>query len=418
MGSFDSHLRCTIGGSGAAGAAFQLRDYAWAETAIIKEGLGRIGKTVSVTGRGWVETASASTFAAAVIAASVGLQVSGQDVVIYGLGGNKEAELLAAWCQDGGPHCSFKILEQGGGSALVKEFEFSIEGKVGGEDGSNPDANPGTDSYKEEITRNPSGLYQVTRSGEVYGPGVSAWLLANRLPAFESAYPDGSWTRTIKWDKNATDTKTAYTFSASQFSGSRPSAAMRGGAIAQTMMRTDAQRMEKSLSYDLTCAVGTDLQGVVDACRGQAAGLGTISSESIETQSMPEPHVRCRFTVLASGSGDDLLEFQQTIRIRQGGETYKAFGIPGRNPIVYTEEKKAWGYEMSGSATGLNRFPKPPDPDTILFESPPEISYDQVNEREKRTSWRYVRIEPNQWTIGAVELAALGRPSGAGVTFF
>jgi hypothetical protein len=91
----------------------------------------------------------------------------------------------------------------GGGSALRKQVRFKITAKTGRTPaGAATPAN----SYKVKVTTRPDQLRGISVSGELTGPGVTAYFNNVVLVFFVARYPTTRWVPTIDFDSNARTT--------------------------------------------------------------------------------------------------------------------------------------------------------------------------------------------------------------------
>lgn len=402
MAEFDALFRCTLGGTG-----FQLRDYGYKEEPIVEDKKGQTGVTITVTGEGYVEEADAATFAAALGATASAFRVHGQTFTLYGLYDSVEVTVLAGQCVDGGPYVTFEILPQGSGSRLVKEFKFVLTAKKAILDG---DGKP-TNAYKIKVVTGPDGLRKVTVSGELKGPGCSAFFETGVLPKFNASYDVVNWVPTISLEVNQTDDDTTYTLEYRELFESLPDpgpgTAVDGTATDSTE-RDEQMRKVRIITFDML-VVG-DPMAVRDFMRGLLGA--TPFKERFEVTRYDQQRVRGEFQLLTGDGGSDLLNWERSIEaVEQQTDTFTAFAVPGTTPIFVKTPFAGFTYIDSGSAIGAGRSPKPPAPLYNTFGAPHDFTYTDLNSVEKRTSWKYTYLLESPVESPKTFAASLVRPA-------
>lgn len=407
MAEFDSLLDCTLGTT-----SFQLVDYAYKEEAVVEEGKGKTGAKITISGEGYVSAASAAAFAAALLATQAGFRSSGQNFYITGLGGNYEVILLAAQCVDGGPHCSFEMLPQGDGAALVKPFRFTLTATTtGNSDPSNTDP---TNSYKTTITTRPDGLREVGISGELVGPGCSDFYEDTVLPFFEGLYPVAAWVPLLSFERNQSDDRATYNLRFTELQEAFPvvgaTASIVDGEVTSGDERDEQMRLVRSVSFDFL--ITGDPIKVRDLMR--AALLTTPIRERFEVSRHKETRIRGEFTLLldVTGKADGLLNWEQELEVERGERApLKAETDEVNDPMIYQDQKVETVIVQRGSATGLGKFVKEAP---ILFpddmSANPRITYRAANGFEFVTTWEYRYIFSSVPSIDAAVLKGLARP--------
>lgn len=407
MAEFDSLLDCTLGTT-----SFQLSDYSYKEEAVVEEGKGKTGAKITITGDGYVSEASAAAFSAALLATQAGFRSSGQNFYITGLGGNYEVIVLAAQCVDGGPHCSFEMLAQGDGVALVKPFRFTLTATTtGSSDPSNTDP---TNSYKTTISTRPDGLREVSINGELVGKGCSDFYEDTVLPFFEGLYPVAAWVPVLSFERNQQDDRATYTLRFVELAASFaivPGATIVDGEVTSGDERDEQMRLVRNVSYDLL--VDGDPIKVRDQIRGLLPA--TPIREQFEVTAHKEIRVRGTFVVLltATRAAEGLLNWEQELEVERG-ERFKVEveESPVLDPLLYQAQKVATVIMQRGSATGLGKFIKE---GAILFpedlQERPRITYKVVNDFERLTTWEYKYVFASPPTLDGAVLAKLARPA-------
>ena len=248
MPDYSNIASCSIGGS-----SFQLSDWGLSSEPVRNEDGLVMGRRLVITGEGWVEGTNAADFAAKVLAATAAFSVQGVNVIIKGLGGNVEAELLAARCVDFGPVVSVTVLPQGGGTALRKTFQFVAEGETA------PAADEGSTgsvrrTQRKSITERPDGLLRVRMTGELIGP--DAGLNYDTLLAETRAdYPWPRWTVSEDThEQNASGDKVSYAVVAEQLSDDLVEVADTravDGSYSESVEQDEHNRIMRVYTWDL-----------------------------------------------------------------------------------------------------------------------------------------------------------------------
>lgn len=149
--------------------------------------------------------------------------------------------------------------------------------------------------------------------------------------------------------------------------------------------------MVATYDFDLTLA-GGDPQAV--AARLRSSLDGKVTRESVAYSSVRHRRLRCSFQTLRAADDGDLLNFQQSLAITSADDAYQEYAYPGADPVVVALPKVHARVVQSGTAVGLGRFPKPPDPVLDYHEQQrPSVRYTHVSQYEAATEWNYQMID-------------------------
>jgi len=275
MATFDNLFKCSLGGE-----TFQLADYTFKIEPIVDAKVGRTGTKLELTGEGWVEVTDASTWSAALGAASEAFQIDGVDVVIVGPNSQVEAAIYAGTCLLGGPNITLEVLKQSGGAALVKNLRFTAKGECNANQSKQPEV-----TLKTKIATRPDGLTIVTITGEIKGQGSSDYMTAVLLPQFQAQYPAAQYVTNYEYTSNAGGDDVTFEATFAQLAEPYPPAGA-GNTIVDgdTTTRTERDeqhRLVNTTSYDLLFT--GDPGALVDALRPQTPVI----------PSKPEPRLSC-----------------------------------------------------------------------------------------------------------------------------
>lgn len=375
MGEFDAILKCTYGGIT---VPMQLEDWSY-DSKVIDDGRSR---TLSISGRGWIEAATWADLATAAEAVAAEMELSGRDFKVWE--GNVIArQILAAWCVDNGPHVDFQFEVGMTGPAGVKFFTFTVTGKAQGDE---------DEQFRERITYRPDGLRTITRIGYVSGTAVATFDALQVAP-FMAAYPTTNWVHSREVERNFAGDRLDYTLSAVELRTPLPGEPITvEGTGRITTDRSEQMRLTKTWEFDLL--VNGDYVAVLDLIRAEVAAGGTvvILRESVAVTRFSETRINASFVTLAGGNGNRLMDWSQRFRIVRGDEpVWGEHRYPGPDPVLVLEPKGVRRLVQTGSAVGAGGYPVPPDalfPGALL--AAPEIEHAFLNEIERQTSWTYV----------------------------
>jgi hypothetical protein len=375
----------------------------------INEGdTGRAGTTIALSGTGFIQSDNAADFLAVIQALTTYAQSSGSDFTIKGDNSSTLYQILASQCLDGGPHVGFKIL-QAGNAPYYRRVTFTVHAAT---------AALLVSSFKFKIATKVDGLKVFTQSGTVSGPGAQVYFGITILPGFLAAYPAGLWETSYSIDTPyaavtiAKQLQCRYTLSATQLANALPFVlgfSIVQGEVSRRSERDDQQRKTLVYDYDLVFK-GFGYQSIVDSLRS-LLDANSVTHESSSYSSIKQQRLRCSFTVLASGSGDDLLTWNESIQIVNADDVYEVRSYPGADPIAVLRPTTLARVLQHGSATALGAYPEAPGPVLHTHEQQQEVTCDDLNNYEKRTTWSYKMIDLDdadpdisQW------LAAIARP--------
>lgn len=399
MAAFDSILKASIGST-----SFQLMDYSVRETAVTKEGLGRLGTKVVVQGDGWIEAADAAALTAAIAATLGSFRVDGQNVTITGLAGGLEYQLLAAQCVDGGPFVDIEIgLQQQRGEALVKPVKFTANGSTAPGSGQQI-----TDQWKVETTTRPDGLRGITYSGETRGAGAVGLYVNGVLPDLLAQYPADQWIHQQKYSTNVKQDLVDWQVTFTELVEPLPSTAdvtVADGEFTERIDRDEQMRMVRERTYDLL--IEGDASSLLTTLRPTD---GTILKESSEVTHYREQRLRAAFTQLMGGDGNDLLNWEQTLEAESETTPLRVVLYPNATPVFILEVQPSYMVQR-GRAIGAGSYPAPPDPfwpDQLVER--PKITTTPLNAVEMQVEWHYRFVFRSPPTTASF-VARLARPS-------
>jgi hypothetical protein len=138
-----------------------------------------------------------------------------------------------------------------------------------------------------------------------------------------------------------------------------------------------------------------------------ASDPATIYKESFSATTIKGIRVKSAFTVLAGADADNILSWQESIRVSYDQPQYEPITFPGAAPVLVQKPQTFGQITQSGHATGNGVYIKPDDPLNNYLLKLPEIDYEQVDEIVTRTSWTYVMAgsDPTDGTPNVYPLA-------------
>jgi hypothetical protein len=364
---------------------------------VVQEGQGVVAADVEVELEGYVEAATQEEFVAALAAATAAMG-SGRDLVISGLGGQTELRLLAAQCQNGGPHVKWEMLPASAGGALRREFKLTATARVGPGEAEQPSPDPD----RPPGSRLADGKTQISvtvdeRRGITITGKISAFQDA--LGAFErtawadaqARWPWPMWVLERRTDSSADGSECSWTITVKQVAAALPGAAggsrALDGTVTRRRDRDEQYRLVEQTTMDLL--IEGDPWTVVAGLRPRLPAR--VLRESIDIQTIPELRVRASFNVVRSGEGNDLLEWEQTVEFLKEDAQLQAKRYPGIRPVLVYADWPVYGATQSGRAVGLGRFPREAEPlwPALIGEQGRKIRHRQVNAFECETTWTY-----------------------------
>jgi hypothetical protein len=415
MGDFDSIQRISLGP-----AQFQLRTYMPRWTPIIKDGVGRVGTDFYMTGEGWIEAATPADFATAVQSVRDAFNVSGQPVVVYGLGSVELFRINPAECMEAGPHIGMELLDQSDDAGLMQRVKYTVNAKLMVKDAGGQTV---AESYRVTQEKSPDDTLKVTYAGTLTGPSARGVFTGTTEPGFRLLYDPLDWVETIRFDASSNDTDIKYTISFEQLAEPLATGPLSGvepglivdGVSSYRASRDDQQRKTENYSWDLLLAT-SDAQPIIDqirnAKRGEDNKVLTPLSESVEISGLRQRRLRAEYTYLSSGSGDLLLEFEQTITVDDENNSLAALTYPGLDPVFYQGERQPRAASQTGRARSVGKFFKPPATffDPKYLARPGKFSRRVLDGVQWEVSWEYQFVLPDTSKQPTEWAAALARP--------
>lgn len=369
----------------------------FSSTPIIKDGTGRIGTTLEVTGQANFDGADPTDYLAKQSTIASILKMSGQHFEVRGLDGTVLHAISPAQAVEGGPHITHEILP--GSTALHGIVRFTVRAATASTGSGSGDDEP-ADTYNETITHRPDGLWLVRREGEINGPNSHAAFVA-AVAAQRARFPLPYWVLTYSERTSSTDElKTVYSIDSQELVGNLPVAgasAAVSGTWTESVSRDEQQRKVTRIDIDLLC--NADPSPFLASLRPTA---GLIVRESSSLEYLKEYSLKLSYEILASGSGDDLLNFQQTVEVVPADTVWEERTMPGLDPVLVQKPKVFAKLTQSGSALGLRR-PKPAlpiYPDNLLDCR--RITFSVPSQGEYGTAWSYVMYAPSDVAIDDV----------------
>jgi hypothetical protein len=409
MAELDSLFKCTLGSSN-----FQLEDYSFKSEPVVKQDKGLVGRNITVNGEGWVQADDAGAFAAALQTTALAFEVSGQNFIITGLGGNVEVLIAAARCFDGGPHCGFEMLGQLSEEPLRKKFKFTLSASTVPGDPEDPED---ADSYSMSITTGPDGRRVIARKGNVTGPEALQTYLNITLPSMREAYPWPYWVLNSQYEQSQSDQalKLSYTITVSENAGALFGDGLAMGVegeMTTRVERDEAMRLVRTIAHDYL--VTGDPYHLLTIIRPTT---GTILRESFEITSVAEIRLRASFTIIEGIAGSPLLDWQENISFEDNtAETVEGFEYVGTPPILVKGAQKLCRITHSGRAVGCGVYIRARAPfEGLALEAPPRVLYDLVNHIEHETRWEYRYLVTDSEELLEELLRSMHRPSDAEV---
>jgi hypothetical protein len=389
-------LSCSIAGA----ASFEVITYEATVSPVVRPGMGHVADQVQVTITGQIQGADPADLSAklADLAESV---ADGQNVIIDGLAGEPELQVLAARCLDGGPFLGVKIAD--GPVALVKSITLTVTGgqlPAGGQQGQN--------RYAVMTATRADGLRTVTWDGESLAPGGTSYFTGTVVAAFMQAYGPPKWSVRVdyKTSQEGVIGRTGYQLVATEQFGELPDNA--GGQAVEGRITTRVERDEQmrktsvfefDLLLDRTADASATLASIRDGLVNGPEGSTSqrlILREAATIESLRENRLQASFTILESGWHDQLMNWSRTIRVTHDDQPAEEHRYLGADPILVVMPKRLGKLTDTGSATGAGAFVKPPAElfDGLPHEQPPQETYVDLNEAEKQTSWERAYFVP------------------------
>jgi hypothetical protein len=424
MADFDSLHRISLGP-----ATFQLVKYMPKWTPEIKDGVGRTGTIFSMTGEGYIQADTLSAFATALNNVRDAFNVSGQSVVVYGPNNTEEFRINPADCNDQGPHVGLELLDQTDDTAMMRTVRFTVNAKLILKDAA---GGPVAESYRVTEEHASDTTQKVTYAGTLSGPNARAYLISITEPRLRALYDPRVWVENLRFDAGQNDSDIKYTISFEELKQSlgtpplgdvQQANAIVDGLSTYRNTRDDQQRKVEVYGWDLLLSSANDFQNILDVLRrAQHDDQGqpkTPLTESVELTGLRQIRLRAEYTYLSSGSGDKLLEWEQTIAVDIEDPVCASLEYPGIDAVIYRPAQPARGATQSGRARAVGDFPKIPATffDERFLSKRRRPTRRIVNEVEYEVSWSYEFLfvsgtrQPAEW------IAALKRPSSPSFGF-
>jgi hypothetical protein len=406
---FASIMACSYGP-----AAFQLTDYTVNETGEVKEGLGRVGSVITVSGEGYVEASSPADLSTQIAAVVTAFRSSGRPLTITGLGGVAEYTLPLRGANDGGPHTTeFDLLDVSDEAPLVRRFTFAVEWRgvpSEGDGGGTGDA-PVENSYTVGKTTRTDSRNQVSYRGELRGPNAGNHFRTVTLPGLRQNYNPLVWTVVSEHTVNLANDRCDYTITFTELANplptGTPTAIIVDGEITTSQEMDATGRMTRTISLDLQ--VKGDPLELLTIIRPKEPPV--ILSERFETTQIKETRLRASFVTLAGRFGNDLIEWEQTLTltVESVGERV-VFEYIGRPPQFGVKEP-IYRASQRGRAVAVGRYLREAQPFFLTqLERPPQATFRPIDLVQRETTWAYDFISATAFTPAGV-LNKLLRPA-------
>jgi hypothetical protein len=418
--SLQALMSCSIASTG-----FRVRDYALKETAILKEGQGRTGTNVTIDVEGEVSGATVEELGDNLQAFYAAARAARRrDFSLVG-NGKTEYTLSAARVIDGGPwlenlHAQKQLPESTG----VKAVSFTIRGTLAGDESEedDPDGGASPASVKVATETRADKPRKVSYSGTFTGEGSTA-RFTTYADAQRAAYPREKWVQSREVNSTYSDKHVEFTVRYVELA--TPIIPNPGRFTIVEMERTTRKdrdekgRLVVTEEFDVLLQPGDDVDDAIRVLRTLITNVApppVILRESSSYTVHRELRVRCSFTILKGSEGSDLLDWDQSIETpNPSGENrspVKGFEFIGRSPILVRSVIPICRYVQSGSAVGINRYPKPPRPfwDQDRLAEDPVMTRTLVNLIERKVTWRYVFIASRPLNFAEGDATQLRRP--------
>lgn len=413
MAEFDLIFKCSYGS-----AAFQLVDYALVSEGTFAQSGARTGTRVRVSGAGYVAAASPADLTGKLKDVRDAFQLDGRDLVITGLGGAVQLQVLAAQSLRGGPHVErFEFGESMRWPALVKPVTFQIfadQPKV------TTEGLP-VDTYTVTTATRADGLRQIGYGGDLSGEGASDhWrqvVLPERLRLFgigPGAAPAlaGRWVPDYEEEVNEAGDVVRYRLTFTELKEPIPTAYLDPAIAAadfeytKTTTRDDQMRLVTTSTYDVLLVGSVD--AMLTALRPQPPIV--VVSESLRWTNYRERRVQASFVTLASGDGNGLLDWRQTLEVDGREEpVLHVVEYDGLPPALLRRLFPVQRARQSGRAVGVGKYPTPAAPFFPQnFSAPRRVVRNDLSNFEKETTWAYEYVFNG--AVPNVALADLDRP--------
>lgn len=424
MAEFDLIFKCSYGG-----AAFQLVDYALTSEGTFAPSGARTGTKVRVSGAGYVAAASPADLTDKLKEVRDAFGLDGRDLVITGLGGAVQVEVLAAQTLRGGPRVErFELGESLRWPAMVKPVTFQIfaDRPAGTVEGLSA-----VDAYTVTTATRADGLRQIGYGGDLSGPDASKhWrevVLPKRLALFgiragtAGAAPPappvspelaGRWVPDYEEEVNEAGDAVRYRLTFTELKEPIPAAYLDPaiGAVdfefTLSASRDDQMRQVETRQYDvlLTGNVATLLAEL------RPRPPVVVVNESVRWTNYRERRVQATFVTLASGDGNGLLDWRQTLSVDGREEpVLHVVEYDGLPPTLLRRLFPVQRARQSGRAVGVGQYPKPAAPFFPgNFSAPRRVERNDLSNFEKETTWSYEYVFNG--AVPNVALADLDRP--------
>lgn len=405
MADLDALLQCTYGS-----AAFQLADYTYSEEPIMQDGVGRVGTKKTVSGKGWIEGTDPADFASKLADARAGFRVVARDFRVIGLGGTTEVEILAAYCRDFGPHVAFKLAEQGSGTALKKDVEFTVTGVLAFDEAGSGGIGGVSDGFGVSVDVKSDGLRRVARKGFVSQSGAAEIYQGTVLPAILAAYPATKWVSAQKYEVNSTNTYLTYEISFEELQVpfiTDPQFVVLDGDLIHRVERDEQHRTVITITFDL--AYTGSFAHILTTLRPDDE---VILRERWEDQTYKDRRLRGEIVYVRSADHNDLGAWEQTLEVEDESPALSSFVVPGRDPVLYYGAQPTRRAVQAGRAIGFGRFVKyAPTIWPARLAAPRKLTFRRLNDAEYETTWRYEYVFSNGVSLTAAVYASLNRPA-------
>jgi hypothetical protein len=405
--ALDALLNCTLGG-----AAFSLRDYGFREEVQFRDGAA-VGTKITLRGTGEIRGSSASELSANLDSVRTAFRNKGYNFQIFALG-VLEMQVLAAESIDGGPFTeSFEALPQlqKDGERLVKQVDFVI---------TNITAPPGDDGGGDEQTEpkkittrtKPDGARVIEYVGKLTRADVETFWSRVQLPALIKPYPPATWVPEIQAERTGStviDYRVAFTELVIPIPDN-VAADVVDEEFTYSEERDDQQRLIETRSYNLLVKPGSNIISLRDKIRPQSPTV--ILRERFSYTNFHEKRLQAEFVILRSGSGNDLLEWENSLQFDEESNPVTPVKYVGLRPMMLRSDFPVFTAVQTGRAVGLGKYPKAANKmfDSKFLGDTPKIRRRPINEVERETTWSYSFANDTQFNVQPADLAKLARP--------
>jgi hypothetical protein len=409
LASKDYMLRCNVGG-----ASFQLLDYGFVEEPYMIDG-ERLGTKVKLRGKAEVTGTNAADLASNVEFAARAFRGSVLAFEIYAFE-TLEYSMLEVDSIDGGPFVEhFEVLEQLDGEPLVKQITFKINNTRTVDGGGGGGGGSSGEPRRVTTTKRPDALREITYIGKIARLDAEAWWTNTRLPALLQPFNANKWipdVEAVYVGKKQIEYRVTFTELATEIPAEYLATAV---DFEHTFSRDrNAQhRQTDTLAYNVLLKPGADVVAMRDLLRPKPPIV--VLSERFSYTNYHELRLQVEFVVLRSGSGNDLLEWEQTLENEVESIPVRAIPFSGLRPVILTDPFPVYTATIRGRAVGLSRYPKAPLTSAVFptasLGATPKVKYRAINAVELETEWTYTYTFATSQQVQPATILLLGRPA-------